>query len=183
MPRNKLRVEVALYARPKFPGTYHYALFVAPKGAKKGPATKHHVKNTLFADASGEWKSPWRYEQTTIANVEAEQLLLVRVIGAKVATSRRHVQQILERVPVLQVDDPDVAAARSFSCLTWVRDVWEALRAQGAMTGEADGWEDVQRKALEYVAGKLEQGRWRMTWEGGSGVPSLDLLKGKEVVK
>jgi hypothetical protein len=62
MPRNKPRLQLALYARPKHPETYHYALFVAPKSAE-GPIMKHHVKNTLQVDVSGQATQPWRYER------------------------------------------------------------------------------------------------------------------------
>ena len=71
MPRSKPRLQLALYARPKHPGTYHQALFVAAKNAK-GPVTKHHVKKTLQIDDSGIATSPWRYERTTVAQVEFE---------------------------------------------------------------------------------------------------------------
>ena len=182
MRRNKPRIQLALYARLKHPGTYHYALFVASKSAE-GPITKHHVKNTLQVDVAGQAAQPWRYERIMILDIEAEQRLLARVIVTKVTKPCEQVQRILESVPVYQVDDLDQAEAQSFSCRTWVRDALQELRRQGAVAAELEEWEVVERKALEYLDKKREQRRWSGTWKGGTGVPLMDLLEGKEVVE
>jgi len=182
MPRNKNRFQLALYARPKHPGSYHYAFFVAPKNSQ-GPVTKHHVKNTLQIDASGDAIQPWRYERTTITSVEAEPRLLARIIIAKVAKSSDDVQRILESVPIYQVEDLDKAEAQTFTCRTWVRDVLRELSKQGALATNLGEWEVVEREALEYLDKKRAQGRWDVTWKGGSGTPLMDLLEGKELVE
>jgi hypothetical protein len=175
---------MALYARPKHPGTYHYALFITPKTTHgQAPITKHHVKNTLQVDVSGEAIQPWRYERTIVSNLEAEQRLLVRIIIAKVLKPCDDVQRILESVPVHQVDDLDQAKAQSFTCRTWIRDAWQELMRQGAITAQLEDWEDVEREALEYLDRKREQKRWDSTWKGGTGAPLMDLLEGKEVVE
>jgi hypothetical protein len=60
-PLKKPRLELTLYARPKHPGTYHYALFESPKGTEERPtnfATKHHVKNTLLVTSDAEPSQP-----------------------------------------------------------------------------------------------------------------------------
>ncbi|KAF2253518.1 hypothetical protein BU26DRAFT_515866 [Trematosphaeria pertusa] len=182
MPRNKPRLQLALYARPKHPGTYHYALFISQKSTKQqqaNSATKHHVKNTL-QNISGELTQPWRYERLAISDVQLEQRLLVRIVIAKV-TSPDALERILEAVPVYQIDDPDRAKAQSFTCLTWVRAALEELGRQGAVAGLGE-WEGIHKKALEYVERKKDMGRWDAGWKGEAGVPMLDLLDGREVV-
>lgn len=181
MPRNKDRLQLALYARPKHPGSYHYAFFVAPK-KPQGPVTKHHVKNTLQIDSSGEAIQPWRYERTTITNVEAEPRLLARVIIAKVAKSSDDVQKIMDAVPVYQVEDLDKAEAQTFTCRTWVRDVLRELSGQGALAANVGEWEVAERQALGYLDGKRAQGRWDVAWKGGFEIPLMDLIEGREVV-
>lgn len=186
MPQNKHRLQLALYARPKHPGTYHYALFVAPKesGQHASPpttTTKHHVKNTL-QNVSGEVSQPWRYERLEIPDIALEQRLLVRIIIAKVATSIDHVNRILETVPIYQVGDQDEEKARSFTCRTWIRDALGELRSREAVT-KLEDWEVVERRALEFVDKKREQRRWSGSWKGRPGVPLLDLLEGKELVE
>ena len=185
MPRNKPRLQLALYARPKHPGAYHYALFVSPQSTKSNKqattplATKYHVKNTL-QNVSGELTQPWRFERLVISDVQLEQRLLVRIVIAKV-TSLDALERILDAVPVYQLNDPDQAKAQAFSCLTWLRAALEELRVQGAVA-KLDEWEEIQKKAFEYVERKKEMGRWSADWKGEVGVPMLDLLDGREVV-
>lgn len=155
MPRNKPRLELALYARPKHPGTYHYALFISPKSNRKqqsNSATKYHVKNTL-QNISGELTQPWRYESLAVSDVQLEQRLLVRIVITKV-TSPNAMGRILEAVPIYQVDDPDQAKAQSFTCLTWVLAALEELRRQAAVA-ELGEWEEIKKKA-NRIRGKEE---------------------------
>ena len=182
MRRNKPRLQLALYSRPKHPGTYHYALFVAPKSGR-GLIVKHHVKNTLQVDSLGKATQPWRYERTIVPDVESEQRLLVRVIIAKVAKSGDHVQRILKGVHVQRLDDVDEIKAQSFTCRTWVSDALHELSKQEAVIGRSEEWESLEQKALEYLRGKREQRRWSGTWKGGAGIPLMDLLTGREVVE
>jgi hypothetical protein len=181
MPRNKDRLQLALYARPKYPDSPHFSFFIAPKNLQ-GSVTKHHVKNTMMIDESGKAIQPWRYERTTITDVEAEPRLLARIIIAKMAKSADEVQRILDGVPIYQVEDLDKAGAQTFTCKTWVRDVLRELSRQGACADVGE-WEVIEREALAYLGRKREQGRWDVTWKVGSGIPLLDLLEGKEVVE
>lgn len=178
MPRNKPRLQLALYARPKHPDAPHYALFIASK-VSPGTPTKHHAKNTLLVDENGNASSPWRYERTVITEIDAEQRLLVRVNVAKLAKPRDEVDQILESLPVYQVGD----RAAAFNCVTWVRDAYRELARRGAISGKAEEWEVVERKALEYVQREREQGRWSAEWKGSSVVPLMDLIHEKKVVE
>ncbi|KAH7346109.1 hypothetical protein BKA66DRAFT_321797 [Pyrenochaeta sp. MPI-SDFR-AT-0127] len=183
MPHNKLRLQLVLYARPKHPGTYHYALFISPKGTRTQPAssaTKHHVKNTL-QNISGDVTQPWRYERVVISDVQLEHRLLARIIIAKVI-DLDVLERTIEAVPIYQVDDPNQGEASSFTCLTWVRAALEALRGQCVVTALGE-WMEVEKQALEYVKRKNEEGRWKAEWKGTAGVPMLDLLEGRELVE
>lgn len=183
MPRNKPRLELALYSRPKHPGSYHYALFVSPKSTKQKPAisaTKHHVTNTLQV-VSGEAIQPWRYECLAVADVQLEYRLLVRVIIAKVITPDA-LERILEAVPLYQIDDSNQAEAQSFCCSTWLQAAVTELGKQKAIT-ELGEWEEILNKALNYLEKKREMGRWDREWKGTAGVPMLDLLDGTEIVE
>lgn len=182
MPRNKARLQLALSARPKHHGTYHYALLIAPKCTRHkqiNAATKHHVKNTI-ENVSGKISQPWRYERLDVSEVRLEQRLLVRIIIAKVI-SPPTLEGILEAVPLRQIDDPDQAAAQQFTCLTWVRSALEAARIQSAITGLGE-WDEIQRKALAFVQEKKQLGRWNEDWKGEEGMPMLDLLDGSEII-
>ena len=181
MPRNKPRLQLALYARPKHPCTYHYALFVSPKSTKQkliNSAIKHHVKNTV-QNISGEVTQPWRYECLAISNVQLEPRLLVRIVIAKI-TSPDTLEGILRDARIYQIDDSNQAKAQLFSCSTWVQAVLEELNRQGAIVGLGE-WEDIQKKAVEYVERKRAAGRWNGGLKGETGVPMLDLLNRREI--
>ncbi|KAF2814338.1 uncharacterized protein BDZ99DRAFT_410806, partial [Mytilinidion resinicola] len=188
MPSNKPRLHLALYARPKHPGSYHYALFISPKGSRTHPPTtaiKHHVKNTLL-NISGELTQPWRYERVDISDVYFEQRLLARIIIGKLTAPVEVVEKVIAAVPVYQVGeeypDPGELNAGVFSCRTWVRDVLVELGTKAVVVGLTD-WEGVQRAAVEYVERKKGEGRWSGEGKGEAGtVPLLDLLEGREVV-
>lgn len=176
MPKNKPRLHLSLYARPKHPDSPHYALFIAPK-SNKGSLSKHHVKNTLLIDeSSGKPSSPWRYERIVIDDVNLEPRLLVRVVIAKITASILDVERALEAVPVYQDDERE---NQPFNCKTWVRDAFIALMEQGLVRTSLGG-EEVERRALEYLDRKRDEGRWDE--DGGEGVPCMDLLEGRENV-
>ncbi|CAK1354250.1 unnamed protein product [Cercospora beticola] len=183
MTRNKPRLQLAVYARPKHPESPHYALFVAPKHDTV-PVVKHHVKNTWQVDDSGHASCPWRYERTVIASLENEPRLLARVVVAKVLQSAEEIQQIFDSIPIYTEDEGIVAAegAASFSCKSWVKDAWEALRRRNAISSKFDDWDVVEREARGYVETKRQQGRWDTSWKGAAGVPLMDLLEGQERV-
>ncbi|KAF2158610.1 hypothetical protein M409DRAFT_30890 [Zasmidium cellare ATCC 36951] len=179
MPRNQPRLQLALYARSKYPDAPHFAIFIAPK--KGGKATKHHAKNTILS-IPGQISQPWRYERVDIPDVTLEQHLLVRVIIGKVTTSLDQVDEILKGIPVYQVDDPDRAKAESFNCRAWAGVALEELKKQGAVTMLEGDWAEIERRAKEYLGKKREQGRWSKDWKGQPGVPLMDLIEGRELV-
>lgn len=180
MSRNKPRIQIALYARPKYPGTYHYALYIAPK-TNKGSITKHHVKNTLLVGTAGDLIQPWRYEKLELSDINMEMALLLRVTVAKVTKDRSYVEQLLETVPIYQVDDSDQMKAQAFSCRTWIIEAYRRLQAEGAVAAGCIEWEVLDRQAREWIDVQREQGRWRSTWTGSSAVPTLNLLTGKDI--
>jgi hypothetical protein len=182
MPRDKPRLELALYARPKHPGSPHYALLVSPKSTKDNvstSATKHHVKNTL-QNINGVISQPWRYERVAIPDTNLEQRLLVRVVVAKVILPIDELERIVETLPVYRDDEVERMEGKVFSCKTWVRDVLDELVKHGAIAGYP-GWEWIERKASDYVEAKMSAGRWDASWDGAKGVPMLD-LGGRELV-
>ena len=185
MTRNKPRLELALYVRPKYPGTYHYALFISKKQnedvSNSSPVIKYHVKNTL-QNVDGEISQPWRFERISIPDVDFEQRLLVRVVIGKVR-DQDLIEELLKTTPVYQTDDPDRARARAraFNCVTWVRDAIEALKGIQAVSSLLS-WEEVEREALGYVRRKKEEGRWS-AGQLDNKIPKLDLLEGREVLK
>ncbi|KAK8227746.1 hypothetical protein IWX49DRAFT_35949 [Phyllosticta citricarpa] len=129
MPRNKPRLHLALYARPKHPDAPHYALLICPKNiptltlpstnppssssSSQAPLIhKHHVKNTLqiatdcngavaaaAADAAAVTQ-PWVYEHARLASLHADPQLLLTVIIGKLIESVDAVAAILASVPV-----------------------------------------------------------------------------------
>ncbi|KAJ6086287.1 hypothetical protein N7486_010568 [Penicillium sp. IBT 16267x] len=76
--RNKPRLLLALYARPKHPDAPHYALLVTPnikpRAQKLGeepepiPATKYHIKNTL-QKIKDVLCQPWIFEHVDVPNM------------------------------------------------------------------------------------------------------------------
>ncbi|KAK6434845.1 hypothetical protein LTR95_008974 [Oleoguttula sp. CCFEE 5521] len=160
MARNKPRVQLALYARPKHPGTYHYALFVTAKD-NQGPTAKHH-------------------EESVIDDIESEPRLLVRVKVAKVVANGERMQRVIDGVPVVKVKG-DAEASNTFSCVSWAQDVFLELVTQKAVMAKYEGWDDLQRRAVEYVDRKREAGRWDGSWKDG-GVPLVDLFTDTEII-
>lgn len=179
MPRNKPRLLLALYARPKHPDRHHYALLISEKPGKQPPgfsATKFHALNTL-QNISGGVSQPWRYESTRIPDVSAEHRLLACIVIAKVLGEASAIRT-MESVPVYQRDDPDREAAAAFDCVAWVRAAFTQLRTSTAVAALTD-FEEIERSALRYVAQKNNEGRW--THAVRPGVPMLDLLQGREL--
>lgn len=74
--RNKPRLLLTLYARPKHPESYHYALLICPKitaaqNTKPLRATKYHVKNTI-ENINDRISQPWRFEQSMNDDINLE---------------------------------------------------------------------------------------------------------------
>ncbi|KAK6829009.1 hypothetical protein RU639_003332 [Aspergillus parasiticus] len=108
--RNKPRLLLALYARPKYPESYHYALLITPKitaaqNAKSLRATKYHVKNTV-ENIKDRISQPWRFERAVIDDINLEPWLLACVVIGKVV-SQEQVERVFGETPVYQVDNPD----------------------------------------------------------------------------
>ncbi|KAE8356968.1 hypothetical protein BDV28DRAFT_144636 [Aspergillus coremiiformis] len=186
--RNKPRLLLALYARPKHPESYHYALLISPKitaalinpPAKRLSATKYHVKNTI-ENINNQISQPWRFEQAEINDVNQEPRLLVCVVIGKVLAQER-VERVFHATPVCQIDDADREKALAFDCRSWVIDVVEGLRQSDAVSSLLD-WGLLERKTVEYVNGKKRTGRWGAGRDAGKilGVPILDLITGMEI--
>lgn len=181
MVRNKPRLQLALYARPKHPSTYHYALLITRKTNKNpkttpNSATKFHVKNTIQM-IDGQVVQPWRFERNFITDLSQEHRLLACVIVGKILSDV--VEQVLTEVPVHQIHDSDAAETQAFTCQTWVRTALDELRDSGAVSGLLD-WEVIQKAALEYVEKKKES-RWAIGMEThNKRIPTMDLLVGRE---
>jgi hypothetical protein len=113
--RNKPRLYLGLYARPKYPDTYHYALLTCPKNTKHTSLnghtttiTKFHVKNTIQVSINGELHQPWVSEFVSIPNLAQESLLLVLICIGKINRKRsfEKLEDVLRRVPVYQQHQP-----------------------------------------------------------------------------
>ncbi|KAE8136018.1 hypothetical protein BDV38DRAFT_250410 [Aspergillus pseudotamarii] len=183
--RNKPRLLLALYARPKHPESYHYALLICPKittaqNAKPRPATKYHVKNTID-NINDRISQPWRFERSMIDDINLQPRLLVCVVIGKIV-SQEHVERMFGDTPVYQVDHPDKEKALGFDCRSWVVDAVERLRQSGVVSSLLD-WELLERKAVEYVEGKKRMGRWNAGQDVSAklGVPIMDLITGSEI--
>jgi hypothetical protein len=175
MSRNKPRLYLALYARPKFPGTYHYALLVSPKIESLNPeerdSTKYHCKNILQA-AHGVVSTPWTVEREHV-NANADFRILVRVLLGKVPSTTAF---------DMYIDDVHWAPDQpGFSCVEWVRLALDQLRRSGI--ANVPHWEKVERTALQFVELKKKEGRFEVGWHGdASKVPTYDMLLKEETV-
>lgn len=181
MPCNKPRLQLALYARPKHPDSYHYALLISPKtgtGRIGSSASKHHALDT-FQSVSGEVSNPWRDQHLHLDDVKDEHYLLVRIIIAKIIY-QGEVADILGEVPVYQRDDPDHEKARAFDCVAWVRDAVHRLRVSGTVSG-LSAFDNIERRSLQYVERKKNAGRWAENLQPR--VPTLDLLQEQELTE
>ena len=171
--RNKPRLCLALYARPKHPGTYHYALLVCPK--KLGlAADKYHVKNN--AGLISHQSQPWSYETGNVQDLSQEYLLLARFVIAKV-TKPEKIDAVLRRVPLYH-EEKDVADV--FTCLTWVHLAAAKLRDAGVVS-RLQPWHSIRGRAVRYVEQKKLAGRWDADSSGRPlrpSVPTVDLLRG-----
>ena len=191
--RNKVRLHIALYAIPKYPETYHFALLLRPKDiaatlALSGTlsATKYHVKTTIRTNADGLVSHPHIYESYHIHNLTDEQpLLLASLVVGKVSVSHDRIGEILRRVPV--VNDEGSSSEKGASKLNdveWTRQAIEALKQADAMADDGLGWEKMFEGSMNYMRKKQAEGRWESDWKGGNpeAVATFDLLTGKDVL-
>ena len=189
--RNKARLHLALYAIPKYPDTYHYALLVRPKDiaatlALSGilHASKYHVKTTFRTNANGVVSQPWIYETSHVHDLTDEPLLLASIVIGKMSVSQDRIGEILSRVPIYQDDGSSDARGSKFNDMEWVRLALEALRQADAVSNDGLTWEAIFEESLNYMRRKQAEGRWEVNWKGGNpeAVATFDLLTGKDIL-
>ncbi|KAL2022381.1 hypothetical protein VTK56DRAFT_5448 [Thermocarpiscus australiensis] len=173
MVSNKKRLYVALYpsgVTGNEERRYHWGFLVGPKIEDKPqvPGKRYHVKNSPTG--------VWVYEELDLPDVRLTTNLLARILIAKLTDEERLVQ-ILRTTPVVQ-NDP------SFRCRTWVADALARIKADGKAVGTSQlDWDKIEPLARDYVAKKIEAGRY------GSGAnmalprPTWDMIEGKELVE
>lgn len=116
--RDKKRLYIAYYLRPKHPDVPHQALMVGPKRISDNSSfTKFHVKNTLQI-LDGGAAQPWIYEMVEISDLRSDIRLLALACVGKVVTPLRSIRDTLESIPIYQIDDPDVVKAKDFNCVS-----------------------------------------------------------------
>lgn len=174
-PKNKHRLYLALYARAKDPGTYHYALLISPKNDIDHPGsretTKHHCKNILRANEAIVTET-WIYESISI-NPDTDPQILARVLIAKLYDPD-DTKARLAAVEILQ-GSPD------YSCRTWISHALSQLNK--VETCNTLDWALITQAALQYVSKKKDEGRYDVGWKGDtSRVPTFDMLSHKELV-
>ena len=188
--RNKARLHLALYALPKYPDTYHYALLLRPKDiaatlALSGilTASKYHVKTTIRTNSDGVVSHPWIYETCHIPDLADEPLLLASIVVGKISVSQDRIGEILSRVPIYH-DDGSSGRGVKFNDMEWVRLAIEALRQADAVSDDGLTWEAIFEESLNYMRRKQAEGRWEVGWKGGNpeAVATFDLLTGKDVL-
>ena len=188
--RNKARLHLALYALPKYPDTYHYALLVRPKdiaatSALSGvlTATKYHVKSTIRTNADGVVSHPCIYETYHIHDLADEPLILASIVIGKVSVSHDRIGEIMRSAPIYQDDDSSGQGAK-FNDVEWVRLAIEELRQTGAVSDDGLPWETVFERSMNYMRRKQADGRWEAGWKGGDpkAVATFDLMTGKDVL-
>lgn len=189
--RNKPRLYLALYARLKYPNSYHYALHVTPKkesiDTHSLETTKYHCKNQLTLDQeTGKLSSPWALEVAKI-NPSTDSRLLCRILLGKIqrrSGNLRAVEELFTHIPIFQDDE-------TYNCVAWVRlalvqlDLNNLVRWAWPGGMEGPGWEFVQRTALNYVKSKKLQGRFEvrngLELEEGR-VATYDMILARETV-
>ncbi|KAI9827422.1 MAG: hypothetical protein M1819_006963 [Sarea resinae] len=174
MPSNKPRLYIGLYAR-NVPNSYHWAFLVSPKkeAGTQNETTRYHVVNRP-AMRDGAVKDMWTYEQRDLVSMKT-QMLLVRVLIAKIAKPRAAFDECLARVPVVQ-DDPD------WRCRAWVSNALARLVDDKILGGQTQDWTFIERESVAYVERKKTEGRFQKE-PAPTEVPTYDLIVAKEVVR
>ncbi|KAL9138734.1 MAG: hypothetical protein Q9175_000089 [Cornicularia normoerica] len=180
--RNKPRLHLALYARPKYPDTYHYALLLRPKSSNAPAALKFHVHNKL-QKTDDIVSQPWLYETIDIPDISLEPRLLACMVIEKILVPLGRINQILRDVTIHQVDDPS-GQGKAFDCVKWVQLAIPALRRADAVSNNGFTWDGIREEALRYMRRKRQERRWEVGWKGGrqEDVATFDMLTGEEVV-
>ncbi|ELR04312.1 hypothetical protein VC83_06006 [Pseudogymnoascus destructans] len=167
----------ALYARLKYPNTYHYALHISsPEGASSPEirTMKYHCKNIITV-TEGTVSIPWVYEAVKV-DPDSDPRIVVRILLGDVSRIDL-VDSLLEAVPVGQGSKED------FNCVSWVKDALFRLEQAGVISrGDISDWDSVERTALDYVNEKKQQGRFEFGWKGDtSRVATFDRTLGREI--
>ena len=180
--RNKPRLHLALYARPKYPDIYHYALLIRSKSSNAPAALKFHVHNKL-QKADDIVSQPWLYETIDIPNISLEPRLLACIVIEKILVPLGRVNQILREVPIQQSDDA-CGPGQDFDCLKWIQLAILALRRADAVSNNGFTWDGIREEALRYMRRKKQERRWEVGWKGGrqEDVATFDMLTGEEIV-
>ena len=180
--RNKPRLHLALYTRPKYPDTYHYALLIRPKPSNAPAALKFHVHNKL-QKADDIISQPWLYETTDIPDISLEPRLLACIAIEKILVPLGRVNQILREVPIHPVEEPG-GRGLDFDCVKWIQRAILALRRADAVSNNGFTWDGIREEALGYMRRKKQERRWEAGWKGGrqEDVATFDMLTGEEVV-
>ncbi|KAJ5645885.1 hypothetical protein N7490_002257 [Penicillium lividum] len=185
--RNKPRLLLALYARPKHPNAPHYALLVTPniKPERKLavepepiPATKYHIKNTI-QKIKNVVCQPWRFECVDVPDLDRDHNILVCAVIAKVLSTTK-LNQIMAEIYIYQKDDPMQFKARDFDCKMWCHDAYDELQKSGVIVGL--DWRTAEGGTRAVLNQKHGQGQWdsAITGKGRNTpwVPIVDLLGG-----
>lgn len=178
MPRNKPRLNIALYTRPNQANDYHYALIVTPKDGASA-ITMYHATNARRS-TQGLPSQRWRHEKFTLNSLSKEPRLLVLITVAKLLVPLDEITEILQYVPIYQPDDGE--AFKTFNCAAWVRSAIQKLYEAKAIAGDAGkrDWAWVDDRALKYVGEQKRASQWDdHGWAGGIDIPILDLLHEK----
>lgn len=180
--RNKPRLHLALYARPKHPDTYHYSLLIRPKPPNTPAALKFHVHNKL-QKADDIISQAWLYETIDIPDISLEPRLLACIAIEKILVPLGRVNQILREVPIPQVDNPS-ELDQDFDCAKWVQLAILALRRADAVSNNGFTWDGIREEAFRYMRRKKQERRWEAGWKGGrqEDVATFDMLTGEEIV-
>lgn len=180
--RNKPRLHLAIYARPKYPDTYNYALFIRPKPTNAPSALKFHVHNNL-QKTDDIISQPWLFETIDIPNIALEPRLLACIVVEKILVPLERVHQILRGVPTHHADDPS-GQDKAYDCVKWIQLAISALRRANAVSNNGFSWDGIREEALRFMRRKKHEKRWETGWKGGrqEDVATFDMLTGDEVI-
>ena len=190
MPRNKPRLHLALYARPKHPGTYHYALLTRAKDITprltpsfEPAAIKYHLRSTLQNNGGGIFSQSWDYEEVPVHDIALEPRILVSIVIAKIIVPIENFNDILRGIAIYQVND-HAGLSEGFYCQEWVGLAIQGLRNARAIADRGSSWEEIKNVTRSFIGKKKAEGRWDVGWKGGKqeAVATFDLLTAKEVV-
>ena len=180
--RNKPRLHLALYARPKYPDTYHYALLIRPKPPNAHSALKFDVHNKL-QKTDDIISQPWLFETIDIPRIALEPRLLACIVVEKILVPLERVHQILREVRTHHTDDAS-GQDKDYDCVKWIQLAILALRRADAVSNNGFSWDGIREEALRFMRKKKHEKRWEKGWKGGrqEDVATFDMLTGDEIV-